>query len=163
MTQQTQPRREVVGILSSKDAFDKAVKDLLAAGFDRSDLSVLSSHDSLDAATPGSGSWKEAAVGLLGELKYQGPLVTAGFIAIAAGPVGAALAALIAAGVGTAAAKELMDEVTARPHSADFAKALAKGDVLVWVHAASAELEAKAVAALTGAGAANVHVNERQG
>jgi hypothetical protein len=137
------------------------VADLLAAGFDRSDISVLSSHDSLEATLPPGKSWRDVLVGMMGELKYEGPLVTAGFIAIAAGPVGAALAGLIAAGVGGAAAKELLDEVTARPHTAEFAKALADGNVLLWVYAPDADREAAAARTLTQAGASNVHVNER--
>jgi len=161
VTNQTQIRREVVGILSSRPDFDTAVKALLQAGFDRSDLSVLSSHDSLDAA--GAGSWKDSLVSLLGELKYEGPLVTAGLIAIAAGPVGAVLGGLIAAGVGGAAAKELLDDLTARPHAAEFASALAAGNVLLWVQVTDAASEARAQAILQAASATNVHTNERQG
>jgi len=162
VTNQTQIRREVVGILSSRPDFDTAVKALLEAGFGHSDLSVLSSHDSLDAAS-GATSWKDSLVGLLGELKYEGPLLTAGLIAIAAGPVGAVLGGLIAAGVGGAAAKELLDEMTARPHAAEFTQALAAGNVLLWVHVTDAASEARAQAILQAAGAANVHTNERQG
>ena len=161
MTNQTQNRREVVGIISSRPDFDTVVKALLEAGFVHSDLSVLSSHDSLDAA--GVPSWKDKLTGLLGELKYEGPLVTAGLIAIAAGPVGAVLGGVIAAGVGGAAAKEFFDEMTARPHAAEFASALAAGDVLLWVHAADDTREAQALAILQAAGATNVHTNERKG
>ena len=163
MTNSPQPRREVVGIFSDRAAFDAAVQSLQAAGFDRTDLSVLASHESIDAAKPEAKSWKDAVTALIGELKYQGPLLTAGFIAVAAGPVGAAIAAVIAAGVGGAAAKELMDEVTARPHAEQFARALAAGSLLVWVYVADADREAKAITALQVNGAANVHVNERQG
>jgi hypothetical protein len=161
MTNRNSPRREVVGILTSRPAFDQAVQNLLAAGFDRSDLSVLSSHDSLDASET-SPSWRDSLVGLLGELKYEGPLVTAGFIAIAAGPVGAVLGALIATGVGGIAAKELMDKLTARPHAEAFAKALTEGNALLWVYAADPVREAKAIGAFEAAGARNVHVNQRQ-
>ena len=36
---------EIVGLFAKKDELEKAVADLLAAGFERSDLSLLSSHD----------------------------------------------------------------------------------------------------------------------
>ncbi len=154
-------RREVVGVFSRRSDFDQAVSALLAAGFSRSDLSVLASHDSLEAASADAQSWKGRLVGLLGELKYEGPLVTAGLIAIAAGPVGAILGGLIAAGVGGAAVKELMDEATAGPHAAAFAAALAAGSILLWVDVPDAAFESKAGALLTSFGATNVHTNER--
>jgi hypothetical protein len=154
-------RREVVGVLSQRPDFDKAVSALLAAGFSRSDLSVLASHDSLEAASADALSWKNRLVGLLGELKYEGPLVTAGLIAIAAGSVGAVLGGLIAAGVGGAAVKELMDEVTARPHAAEFAAALAEGSILLWVDVSNPTDESKVKAILASLGATNVHTNER--
>lgn len=163
MTQTSLTRREVVGILKTRSAFDAAVKALQAAGFGHADLSVLASHESLDAADPKAASWKETLVGLLGELRYQGPLVAAGFIALIADPIAAAAAAAVAAGVGGAALKELMDEITARPHSEDFARALAEGQVLLWVYAADASREAEASRILTEAGAQNVHTNSRKG
>lgn len=154
-------RREVVGVFASRDAFDKAVTALTGAGFSRADLSVLASHDSLDVAADDARSWRSRLVGLVGELKYEGPLVTAGFIAIATGSVGAAIAGLIAAGVGGIAVKELLDEVTAHPLPARFADALAAGDILLWVAAATdADIET-ANAILTANGAANIHTSER--
>jgi hypothetical protein len=154
-------RREVVGVFSRRTDFDSAVSALLAAGFTRSDLSVLASHDSLEAASADSLSWKTRLVGLLGELKYEGPLVTAGLIAIAAGPVGAVLGGLIAAGVGGAALKELMDEVTAHPHAAEFAAALTAGSVLLWVDVTSQTDDGKVTNILQSFGATNIHANER--
>jgi hypothetical protein len=151
----------VVGIFSRRSDFDNAIAALLAAGFSRSDLSVLASHDSIDAASPDALSWKKRLVGLLGELKFEGPLVTAGLITLAAGEVGAVIGGLIAAGVGAAALKELLDELTARPHSAEFVNALAAGSIVVWVYAADATVEGKATAILASFGAANIHTNER--
>lgn len=152
---------EVVGVFSRRSDFDKAVSALLAAGFSRSDLSVLASHDSLEAASADALSWRNRLVGLLGEVKYEGPLVTAGLIAIAAGPVGAVLGGLIAAGVGGVALKELMDEVTARPHAAEFAEALASGSILLWVEAPRPADQDRANAILAAAEATNIHTNER--
>jgi hypothetical protein len=154
-------RREVVGIFTRRSDLDQAVKDLLTAGFARSDLSVLASHDSIDVAAPDSKSWRDRLVGLVGELKYEGPLVTAGLIALAAGEVGAVIAGLIAAGVGGVALKELMGEITARPHSEEFARSVAAGSIVLWVDAPGPDQEQRATAVLTRAGATNVHVNER--
>ena len=149
--------REVVGTFADRHHFQQAVAALIDAGFGRGEISVLSSHQSIDAAAGGRG-WREALVGLVGEMKYEGPLVAAGLIALAAGPVGAAIAALIAAGVGGVVAKELLDEVSALPDSLDFSRALAAGAVILWVAVGDDEREAKAQALLSAHGAANVHV-----
>ena len=118
--------REVVGTFADRTHFEAAVSTLLESGFDRGRLSVLASHDSLDAADPTKGrKWRDGLVALVGELKYEGPLVAAGLIAIAAGPVGAVIAGLVAAGVGGAALKEVLEEVAAIPDSTDFTRALA--------------------------------------
>jgi len=162
VTQQTSTRREVVGIISRREDFDAAVKALAASGFGHADISVLATHESLDASGTSAASWKEALTGLLGELRYQGPLVAAGFIALVADPIAAAAAVAIAAGVGGAAIKELMDEVTARPHAEAFAKALASGQLLLWVLAPDTAREAEATRILTAANAAEIHTNERK-
>ncbi len=154
--------REVVGILADRAQFEQAVTDLLAAGFTRADLSLLSSHESIDAAGREGKSWRDAAVALVGELRYEGPLVAAGLIALAAGPVGAVIAAAVAAGVGGVAVKELLDEVTSAPDTEDFARALAAGSIILWVCASTEAQEQKAKDILAGIGASNVHVHERQ-
>jgi hypothetical protein len=156
------PTREVVGTFADREHFQAAVDALFKAGFARTDLSVLSSHDSIDAAGRDGRSWKDALIALVGELKYEGPLVAAGLIALAAGPVGAAIAGLVAAGVGGAAAKELLDEVAALPDSDEFAKALAAGSVVLWVSVADAAREERARTILHDCSAQNIHVFERK-
>ncbi len=157
------PAREVVGTFADREHFQNAIDSLTYAGFARADLSVLSSHDSVDLAVGREGrSWKDSLIALVGELKYEGPLVSAGLIALAAGPVGAAIAGLIAAGVGGAALKELLDEVAALPDSEAFARALESGSVILWVAVRSPDHEARASRILADAGAQNVHVFERK-
>ena len=161
---ETTSTREVVGTFADRHHFQDAVAALVKAGFARSDLSVLSSHQSIDAAgSPGGRTWRDALVGLVGELKYEGPLVAAGLIALAAGPVGATIAALIAAGVGGIAVKELLGEVSALPDSEDFARALAAGAVILWVATPDDEAEARAQTVLRANDAANVHTFEAKG
>ena len=154
--------REVVGTFADRDHFQQAVSRLLADGFGRADLSVLSSHDSLDATKPAT-KWKDALAAVAGDIKYEGPLVAAGLIALASGPVGAAIAARVAAGIGGMAVKEVLDEVAALPDSADFERALAAGSVILWVMVADQLGEEKAKRALAETGAANIHVFNRKG
>ena len=154
--------REVVGTFADRDHFQQAVSRLLDCGFTRADLSVLSSHDSLDATKPSS-KWKDALVAVAGDIKYEGPLVAAGLIALASGPVGAAIAATVAAGIGGLAVKEVLDEVSALPDSTDFERALSAGSVILWVMVADQLGEEKARKALADTGAANIHVFNRKG
>lgn len=170
MTAATQPRtsalREVVGTFADRSHFEAAVSALLAEGFGRDQLSVLASHDSLEVTEGGpadakSRKWRDGLVALVGEMKFEGPLVAAGLIALAAGPVGAVIAGLVAAGVGGAALKELLDEVSSIPDSGDFVRALAAGSVILWVSADSTAEEDKARALLADAGGANIHIFER--
>ena len=165
LTEETVPAevREVVALFSTRAGFDRAVEALLAAGFDRADLSVLASHASLDAADPKGKPRDEALTGLVGELKYAFPLTTAGLIAIVGGPIEAALAALVAAGVGGAAIKDYLDELTSHPKPDEFTRALEAGGVILWVRIETPDQEAQAAALLEREGGVNVHVSVREG
>src|SRR5215469_17831476 len=67
--------REAVGSFPDREHFRAAVSALLAAGFDRSDLSVLASHDSLAVADDAAATPKEVLrAGLSDEIKYIAPL-----------------------------------------------------------------------------------------
>jgi len=153
--------REVVGTFADREHFMAAIEALTKAGFARSELSVLSSHDSIDMVGRDGKPWRDVLTALVGDIKYEGPLVTAGIIALFAGPVGATAAALVAAGVGGMAAKELLDEISAIPESDDFARALAAGSVILWVIVRDALQEEKAKSILAANGGANVHLFER--
>ncbi|PWC83792.1 hypothetical protein TSH100_19695 [Azospirillum sp. TSH100] len=155
--------REVVALFATRAAFDRAVEAVLAADFDRADLSVLASHTSLEAADPKYRPRDEALTGLVGELKYAFPLTTAGLIAIVGGPIEAALAALVAAGVGGVAIKDYLDELTSHPKPDEFTRALEAGGIILWVRVSSPEQEAQASALLEREGGGNVHVSVREG
>lgn len=163
-TQDTAPAevREVVALFSTRAGFNRAVDAVLAAGFDRADLSVLASHASLDAADPKGKPRDEALTGLVGELKYAFPLTTAGLIAIVGGPIEAALAALVAAGVGGAAIKDYLDELTSHPKPDEFTRALEAGGVILWVRVTTPEQEREASALLDREGGGNVHLSVRE-
>jgi hypothetical protein len=154
--------REIVALFTDRPTFDKAVTALLRAGFDRNDLSVLATHESLDAAGRPGRPYDEALTGLVGELNYAFPLATAGLIAIVGGPITAPLAALVAAGISGVAIKEYLDEVTAHPHTEQFAAALEAGGVVLWVNVGQdAARETLAVKTLEATGSRNVHPAER--
>ena len=157
MTQR--PAREAVGIFKKQDAFEKAVHDLKKAGFGHADLSVLASHSSIDAAGIEGQSWKDVLTALVGELKYEGPLVSSGAIFLIGGPTAAAVAAIIAAATTTLAANEFMAEVTAKPHTKDFARAVEAGSIILWVAADTQHKELLALSILKDRGAENIHIH----
>ena len=155
--------REVVALFETRVAFDRAVAALLAAGFERDDLSVLASHTSLEAADKRPPAPRDDALtGLVGELKYAFPLTTAGLLAVVGGPIAAPLAALVAAGLSGVAIKDYLDELTSHPNTDDFSRALEAGGVILWVSVGDAAREAEATRILEQSGGQNVHLSERE-
>lgn len=152
---------EVVGRFAEREPFKAAVKALLAAGFERSELSVLDRRDALSAAEGKDEAWRTTLAGLVGETKYLEPLTAAGLILLASGAIGAALAGAVAAGLGGMALYELLGEVRATPHTREFARALENGAVLLWVRADAPERQELARGILAKNGAADVHVHTR--
>ena len=161
MDEQFNPSHEVVGVLSSRDDFEAAVKALLDAGIEQSDLSVLSSHESLAVAGKPAKPWKEALTALVGEIKYEGPMVASGAILLAGGATAAMIAGIIGAAVGGVALKEVLEEVAAQPHTEAFARSLDAGSVIIWVRIDDDAAEARAISILQHCNAANVHVRGR--
>jgi len=153
------PKREVVGVFADRRGFEDAIRKLLAAGYDRRDLSVLASHESLDAAGKPAETWKDAITATIGEMKYEVPLVASGAIFLAGGPVAAVIAGLVGATVGGLAVKEALDAVTAKPHTDDFARALDAGSVILWVQIPHGEKESISATILEECGATNVHTH----
>ncbi|HEV8680540.1 MAG TPA: hypothetical protein VGQ90_14285 [Stellaceae bacterium] len=151
--------REAVASFPDRAHFRNAVSALLAAGFAPSDLSVLASHEPLAASdeTPG----ELLAAGLTDEIKYIAPLTIAGIVLISGGPIAATIAALVGAGLGGAALKELFDDYAAAPHREAFAVAIAAGTALLWVRCADPELELRALRLLEEAGGRHVHIHGR--
>ena len=77
------------------------------------------------------------------------------------GPIAVAVAALVGAGLGGAALKELFDDYTAPRHSADFTAALQAGAALLWVRCEDPDRELVATRLLDEAGGRHVHIHGR--
>lgn len=152
---------ELVGRFADRESFTAAVTALKAAGFQPADLSVLDTHESLSASERPSEAWKESLAGMVGEIKYIGPLTAAGLIAIATGPVGAAISGLMAAGITGAALHEFLTDLRATPHTEAFARALERGAVLLWVAVPTDEREQAAQEILQANGAEDIHLHSR--
>ncbi len=154
--------REAVASFPDREHFRRAVSALRAAGFDPGDLSVLASHDSLAAADQAIGARPDAMpAGLSDEIKYIAPLTVAGIVLLSGGPIAGVVAALVAAGLGGAALKELFDDYTAPRHSREFAAALEAGAALLWVRCEDPDRELTATRLLEEAGGRHVHIHGR--
>ncbi len=154
--------REAVASFADRAHFHRAVANLLAVGFAPSDLSVLASHESLTVAgEPNNGTPRLLPAGLADEIKYIGPLTVAGIVVLSGGPIAAAIAALVGAGLGGAALKELFDDYTAPRHRNDFEAALRAGAALLWARCEDADRELTATRILEEAGGHHVHVHGR--
>jgi hypothetical protein len=154
--------REAVASFPDREHFRRAVSALLAGGFEHGDLSVLASHDSLAIAEAADDSGKGIlSAGLSDEIKYVAPLTVAGIIVLSGGPIAVTLAALVGAGLGGAALKELFDDYTASRHSEDFAAALKAGAALLWVRCPDPDSELAATRILEEAGGNHVHIHGR--
>jgi len=149
--------REAVASFADRAHFRRAVSSLLAAGFRHEDLSVLASHQPLAAAEGEPGEF--VAAGLSDELKYIAPLTVAGIVLVSGGPIAVTVAALVGAGLGGAALKELFDDYAAAPHRQDFEAALKAGAALLWVRCDDPELELRATRILEESGGRFVHIH----
>lgn len=170
MTDKTTPApgqeiREATASFATKDSFREAVKRLLAADFAPTDLSVLTTHDSLEVAggvpayggTPG----ESLLAGLTDEVRFIDPMEVAGFSMLSGGPIAAGVAALVGAGMGAMALKEVVDRFVANRHSAEFAEALQKGGVVLWVRVDGPDRDTKALDILRDTGGIDPHINTR--
>ena len=153
---------ELVGLFDTKESFDAAVKALTAAGFAHTDLSALSTHESIDVAGKDGQSWSDVLTAMFGEVKYEVPLVASGAIALFGGAATAALALAIGAGVGTMALTDFIGKVTSTTHTEEFAEAIKDGSAALWVRLdpedTSKEAQAREIFALNNAH--NVHIHE---
>ena len=154
------PAREAVGLFAERAKFDAAVAALLAAGFDRTDLSLMGSHDSLDAATDEEAPVDDALRALLGEARGVEPLTWAGGIMLAGGPVLAGIAGLIAAGIGAVAVKDVLAELLSAPDHDEFERALEAGGLILWVRCTDDGRAGAALDILRAHGGQNVHMHE---
>jgi hypothetical protein len=152
---------EVVGWFETRETFKAAVKDLRQAGFGHADLSVLDSHESISAADSPGEVFRETMSGLVDEAQYIGPIAAAGFIAVAAGPIGALVSGAVGAGLAGYAMGDVLRDIRATPHTEEFARAAENGAILLWVRAEDPDRQAKAVEIMQNHGAYSVHTHER--
>lgn len=180
MTEQT-AIREAVAVFGSREALENAIEDLLSNGFDRAQLSLLASRESVeetlghavgdvhaladDPEAPRSEPLERPDVGNVMGVAVGPPaafaaLAAAGATALTGGAfAGVAVAALAAGGgvgaLGALLAKSYNDEVVD-----DFQEQLAHGGILLWASLRDAEQEQTAREILARHAKEKVRVHE---
>lgn len=183
-SQSTPTVREAVGVFHERDSFLDAVEDLLSAGFDRSDLSLLAGEQAVeqklghnytkvqeledDGAVPrvafvGEHSMAEARTGVIGGLAYVGAVAAAGAVVASGGALAAAIAAAVAAGGGGGVLGAWGARYLGRDRAKELQHQLDHGGLLLWVHVRDQAHEERALEVLKKNGAEDVHVHDLPG
>jgi hypothetical protein len=157
-----QPIREVIASFDSREALENAVEDLQSNGFDRTQLSLLASRETVeerlhhpltdvhevedDPAAPRSEPLERPDVGNVVGVAVGPPtafaaMATAGIVALSGGALAGIAIGALAAGGGVAAlgaflAKGFNDRV-----AADFQEQVERGGILLWVSLRNPEQE----------------------
>jgi hypothetical protein len=172
--------REVVGVFNSPENLEEAIDELLSAGFDRAELSLLASEHAVEeklrhqyekagtladdptvprAAYVSTEAIGGAAGGLIGGLMYVGAIVAAGAVVASGGTLAAAIVAAGLTGgtgglIGSILAKWVGDH-----HAHYLQEQMNHGGLLLWVHARDVALEKRAIEILKKHSGADVHVH----
>ena len=147
MRMENDRKLEVVGTIPDRTRLDSAVAELLEAGFERANLSLLLSHQSA-AALAGDGSHRQSAITTLaGEYKVLGPLAVSGGIILAGG-----------AAVGAMALTEVLREMLSEVDAGNVTRAVEAGSIILWVRANGPDQQSAAQRILVKNGGTNVHV-----
>jgi len=171
-------RREAVAVFDDVVAFERAVEELLAAGFDREALSMLAGEETVakklghryrrveeledDPEAPRTAfvslrelSERETAV--WNSVTILPTLIAAGTVVATAGPLAAAI---IGTAVTGAALATVLTHWMDDRHARWLQEQLERGGILLWVRVDDPEQERKAVEILGRHAAHDVHVHE---
>jgi len=179
--ERNRPIREVVGIFHASADLQATIDDLLSAGFDRAELSLLASVRTIEkklghayrktrdiaddpeiprAAYVSLEAIGDAKGGLIGSLVYVSAIVAAGAVVVSEGPLAAAFAAAVVAGGAGGFIGSLLARIVGHHHANYLQEQIDNGGLLLWVHARDADHEARSIAILRSHCGDNVHVHE---
>ncbi|HEX6113283.1 MAG TPA: hypothetical protein VFZ10_13330 [Geminicoccaceae bacterium] len=184
MTEAGQTIREAVGVFHDREAFQNAVEDLMSAGFDRSELSLLAGERTIEeklghayrrvqeledeptvprAVYVENHSLAEGRTGVIGGLAYIGAVVGAGAVVASGGTLAAAVAAAAIAGGGSGLIGGWLARFLGRDYAQALQEQLEHGGLLLWAHLRDPAHEQRAIEILKRNGAGDVHVHELPG
>lgn len=173
--------REVVGVFDNAVALEAAIDELLSSGFDRADLSLLASTETVDAKlgrhykrveeiecredVPRTHYVSTDAIGLaegalVSSLVYVGALVAAGAVVASGGSLAATIAGAALAGGGGGLIGVALANLVGKHHAQYLQEQLERGGLLLWVHAWDEAREARAREILKRNSGRDVHACE---
>lgn len=173
--------REAVGVFHDVELLQAAIDEALSAGFDRADVSLLASKASIEAklghsyksvreleddpAVPTVAYVARESIGemqgaVAGILIYVGALAAVEAVVASGGAFAAALAAAAAAGGAGGLLGTFLDQYIERRYLARIEEQIAKGGLLLWIHARDEAHEKRAAEILSRNGAEDVHVHD---
>jgi hypothetical protein len=176
--------REAVGVFDTADALQEAIDELQSSGFDRADLSLMTSEhvveDKLghryqkvseledDSQTPRASyiapeSIGEAQGALVGGLFYIGAIGAAGLIFASGGSMAAAILAATAAGGAGGLLGAVLGKLIGDRHAQTLQEQIDRGGLLLWVRTWDEDHEKRAVDILTKHSGHDVHVHGVRG
>lgn len=173
--------REAVAVFHDDKTFQKAVDDLLNAGLEYSDISLLASEKTVQeklghryekiaeleddpdvprVAYADRDSLVEGRTALVGGLGYIGAVAAVGAIVATGGTLAAVIAGAVIAGGSGGVIGSLAARWLGRDRAKDVQTQLEKGGLLLWVRLRDKEIERRALQVLTRLSADDVHVHE---
>ncbi len=179
-TQETNTIREAVGFFATVDTFESAIDDLMSSGFDRAELSLLATEQSVEeklghkyqkvteledeAAIPrrsyvSTESVGDAEGGLIGGLLYVGAVAAAGAVAASGGTLAAVIGGAALAGGAGGLVGSILAKFVGDQHARDLQEQLDHGGLLLWVRTRDAAHEKRAVDILKKHSGRDVHVH----
>jgi hypothetical protein len=173
--------REAVGVVRSREILDTVVRRLEAAGFDRADIDLMGSPDTVRRHTRGvlmdplsaaempevprrpvltSDDDEAVSVLVFGTLLAIGTIGAAMPIIATGGAIAAALAAAAGGGAVAAGLAEVIRRRILPRSAVDLEDEMRQGGLVIMVRIRRLDREAVAMTALTDGGADHVHVHE---
>ncbi len=173
--------REAVGVFHHWNNLQAAVDELMAHGFDRSEISLLAGEKTVeeklghvyekvadledDANAPrvafiGRDSLTEAKTFTVTGLGYLGAVAAIGAIVASGGTLAAVFAGAAAMGGGGLLLGSWLAKSIGRERAASIEKQINKGGLLLWVRTKDAEHEVRATEILNRHGADDIHVHD---
>jgi hypothetical protein len=172
--------REAVGVFDTADTLQDAIDELQSSGFDRADLSLMTSEHVVEeklghkykkvaelednAEVPRTfyvspESIGEAQGALVGALFYVGAIGAAGLVLATGGTLAAALAGAAVAGGGGGLVGVLLAKLIGKQHAEHLQEQLDRGGLLLWVRTWDEDREKRAVDILKKHSGRDVHVH----
>jgi hypothetical protein len=172
--------REAVGVFQSEVALQSAADELLIAGFDRADLSLLADARTVEQtlghaykriaeieddptvpkrAYAGSDSRTEAEGAIVSGLMYVGAVGAVGAVVASGGTVAAALIGAAVIGGAGGLIGTILARFIEHRHAHGLQSHLDRGGLLLWVRTSDVAHESRACEILMRAGAQDVHLH----